>query len=534
MERQGGCTPVAAALEHAVARLASVREAIDRLNVFPVPDGDTGSNMLRTLEGTVRGLEGAPTDPRACGAHLARAALLAARGNSGVILAQILGSLLRALVAEEELAAAWMRGLAEAAVAARQAVLDPKPGTMLSVIEAAAAAPDPASALSAAAEAEARTPTQLAVLAQAGVVDSGGAGLVVVLEAMSEALGLAEAPCDHPWLASTPVVSPAVPDLSEAALEARTTATSARFEVMFSLEAPASHVEALRSVWAGIGDSIVVVGDGTVWRCHVHTSDLATAIQAGIDAGRVRDLAITDLEEQVEEAAWVQRAEPAPAALPRETAVVAVGLGEGIVRLFRSFGVAAVVAGGQGANPSIGELVEAIEHAGAKRVLVLPNNANILATAKAAVGLTDVEVVVVPTVHLVQGFAALMAYDPESPLDENERRMSEAARRVRWGEVTMAVREGRYAQGAFDAGSYIGIADSGIVSVGATPEDALVGLVRALVDDESEILTVFVGEQGSGERLASVLEQLRAELSDLEVEQLEGGQPVYPYLLGVE
>ncbi len=534
--RQEECARIAQAISSALRSLAAVREAVDRLNVFPVPDGDTGSNMVRTLEGMARTLEEfeARGDGGDCGTVAARGALLAARGNSGVILAQILGALVRSLSDEGVSAASWMRGLRAAAAGARSAVLSPKPGTMLSVIEAASCAADPAEAIAAARRAEERTPTQLAVLAQAGVVDSGGAGLVVVLEAMSAALGFGTPVGPYPWLEAAPLPLASVADLSSSELEDAGGGEDLRFEVMFSLEAPERQVEALRVVWAGLGDSIVVVGDGSVWRCHVHTNELAAAIQAGIDAGRVRDLSVSDLSEQVEEVAWVQAAPRAPLANPPQTAVVAVGLGEGIARLFRSFGVAAIVAGGQGSNPSIGELSDAVLSTRSKRVIVLPNNANILATAKAMLSVVDAEVSVIPTVHVVQGFAALMAYDPESSLEENEARMAEAARRVRWGEVTRALRDGTTNAAQFHAGDAIGIAQDGIVASGTTPESALEALCEYLLGADGEILTVLVGDQADRSAAVECLERVQARHEGLEVEVLDGGQPLYPYLVGVE
>lgn len=534
-ERQSTCAWLTQAVEAAAGALASVRDAVDRLNVFPVPDGDTGSNMLRTLEGMIEAARRAETeDCSEFAGTVARGALLAARGNSGVILAQILGSLVRELVGEDDLARRWMRGLGAAAASARAAVLDPKPGTMLSVIDAAAQARDPAGAIQAAREAEERTPTQLAVLAAAGVVDSGGAGLVVVLEAMSAALGLTTSIGPYPWLSDIAVPVASVRDLSGAELEASSHEDELRYEVMFSLEAPERQVDALRVVWAGIGDSIVVVGDGGVWRCHVHTNDIAAAIQGGIDAGRVRDLSVTDLREQTNEVAWVRDAPPAAELTPPATAVVAVGTGSGIARLFRSFGVSSIVAGGQGANPSIAELVDAVRSTHAKQVVVLPNNANILATASAMVGLVDAEVAIVPTVHLVQGFSALMSYDPESGLSENERRMTEAARRVRWGEVTVAVREGTWHGGKFDAGAAIGISDEGIVAVGPDAEAVLAGLCERLIELGGEIVTVIVGEQGHRDGVEATLASVLDGHAGVELEVLEGGQPLYPYLLGVE
>jgi DAK2 domain fusion protein YloV len=524
---------VCAALRRALEHLGQRAGAIDRLNVFPVPDGDTGQNMYRTLAAAVKGAEeGADDLARAIG----RSALLGARGNSGVILSQIVSALVVELLSEGPLEEGWCRGLARASEAARAAVLNPMPGTILSVLAAGAGVErcDAETTLRAMREALERTPLQLEVLARAGVVDSGGAGLVVIMDALGEALGLTgPSPESYPWLARAA-------DLAEAVLTDGSACggegapEQLRFEVMFSLEAAEPQVQAMKTVWAGLGDSIVVVGGDGLYRAHIHTNEIGPAIEAGIEAGRVADLSVTDLEAQIDEVGWVAdelREAPAEAVSSR---VVAVAVGRGVARLFRSFGVSSLVAGGQGRNPSIGELRDAILATSADEVLVLPNNANVQAAAQSVAALVDKRVAVIPTVNVLEGFAALIAYDPESSLDENIARMTDAARQMVVGEVTRAMRAGTARTGSFEAGWFIGLGPGGILTASTVLAEAVLGLASELVGPDAEILTLLVGEDADPETTRQVEEELQVRWPELTIEVLDGGQPLYPYLLGVE
>ena len=538
----GRCRLIADGLRLAGEGLALHEEAVNRLNVFPVPDGDTGTNMLRTLKGAIA--EATSADCESLVARVSKAALLGARGNSGVILSQIIHALVLAVYAEPELESGWLSGLKTAAKAAREAILSPQAGTMLTVIEAASDGTSILSSLSLARVALEHTPEQLEVLRRAGVVDSGGAGLVIVLEAMAQAMGEAlPEHGDYPWLvAAASVPQASIPDLSGAELTEHNTAEIMGYEVMFSLEASAVSMDAMRILWSGIGDSIVVVGNGGIYRCHIHTNSIGEAIEAGIEAGRVSGISVTDLREQVAEAAWVvsagtggteaQRSQRSQR--PQRTAVVAVASGEGLSRLFRSFGVTSIVVGGQSYNPSTAEILEAVEGEVAQGVIVLPNNSNVQATAQAALTLYGGRAAIIPTVHVIEGFSALMAFDPGSDLETNTRRMADSARHVRWGEVTNAVRSGTFPGGAFGAGSFIGLSAAGIASASSELGEALWRLIESLVDPESEILTLIEGE--SADRAVSVVvrDRCAAAFEGLSIEILSGGQPLYPYLVGVE
>ncbi|MHB1973369.1 MAG: DAK2 domain-containing protein [Acidimicrobiales bacterium] len=538
--------------------LARHQSAINRLNVYPVPDGDTGTNMLLTLGSVVDEVgplesvgAGAPAMQLVCAA-VAHGSLMGARGNSGVILCQVLRGLVgplatapEGLVGAGEIAA----GLADGAAAARQAVLRPVEGTMLSVADAAAAAAGEAvraqlglaavlgSARAAAVSALWRTPEQLPVLAKAGVVDAGGAGFLLLLDAFGEvvtgeAAGGLELPPDVlATLASGAGEPQSVP-------AAGTEGVELRYEVMYLLDAPDEAIPAFKEVWAGVGDSIVVVGGSGLWNCHIHTDDIGAAIEAALDAGRPREIRVTDLVEQVEEEEWVRRAETStvdePSGPPPVTSVVAVATGDGVRRIFRSLGVGLTVAGGQSMNPSTAEILAALEAVPAGEVVLLPNNSNIIPVAEQAALRSTKRVRVVPTRGVQEGFAALLEYDPQASVDENAVTMTDAASRIVAGEVTRAVRAADSPVGAISAGDFIGLSRSGVESVAATLAEATCKLIDRLVGPGHEIVTMIEGEGSSVAERRKVTEWIRAEHPELSVERHSGGQPLYPFLLSVE
>ncbi|WP_276963031.1 DAK2 domain-containing protein [Ferrimicrobium acidiphilum] len=531
---------VARGLRAARAGLERHCAAIDRLNVFPVPDGDTGHNMLATLTAGVVALDQLDDlDSPDWHRTIAKATLLGARGNSGVILSQILQAVLQALTSDVALEDAWHQALAEGSRAATSAVLSPKQGTILSVIAAGAVAEVGTirESLAAMRRALLATPEQLEVLARAGVVDSGGAGLIVVLESLAEALGVEVDDAGlYPWLDHAGDITDAVlPDLSTVELESAGE-SEMRFEVMFSLESGEQQIEAMKTVWSGIGDSIVVVGAEGVYRCHIHTNEIGPSIEAGIQAGRVSDINVTDLIHQIDELSWVSDglSLPATAVHDQQTAVVAVAAGAGVARLFKSFGVQSVVVGGQGKNPSIKELLDAVESANSSSVLLLPNNSNIQAAAQSVVSLVDKQVEIIPTLNVLEGFSALMAFDPESDRATNLARMTEAARRVAWGEVTTAVRAGTYEHGSFRVGSYIGLSADGIRAADDDLETVVLALLASLVHEGSEIVTLLVGEGVDAHLASTISRSVEESYPQLTVEVLHGDQPLYPFLVGVE
>ena len=534
---------------------------INRLNVYPVPDGDTGTNMALTLESVVSELEGVDGEAgilEICKA-IGHGSLMGARGNSGVILSQLLRGM------SERMGGAGDGGvgpdllvdaIAHAAELARRAVVRPVEGTILTVASAAAEGAGAAlgsgllavleSARGEAADALARTPEMLPVLAQAGVVDAGGSGFLLLFDAFL--LVLDGRPLPEP-------AGVAAPDLSalNGHLGSGTgphdghghdvhAAGDLRYEVMYMLTAHDDAIDAFKEVWAGIGDSIVVVGGEGLWNCHIHTNDVGAAVEAGVDAGRPSRIRVTDLDEQVEEERWVRESVGEPGAGPSiegtgptpTTSVVAVVSGDGIGRIFRSLGVHHLVVGGQTMNPATADLVKAVESIGSAEVLILPNNKNIQPVAEQVDALSEKTVRVVETGSIVEGFAALLAYDPAADAVTNLESMATSAARVVPAEVTRAVRDSVTDAGEVHEGDYIGISRDGVVAIA----DNVVLCTRLLLDrlltGSHELVTLIEGEEARKADTRRIEEWLSEEHPDVAIEVHQGGQPLYPYLLGIE
>ena len=329
------------------------------------------------------------------------------------------------------------------------------------------------------------------------------------------------------------------PDLSEGGLHA---VGDLRYEVMYLLAAPDDSIEGFKDVWAGIGDSIVVVGGDGMWNCHIHTDDVGGAIEAAIEIGRPQRIRVTDLEEQVEEERWVRENVGAPGAGPSvegmgpvpTTSVVAVVSGDGIGRIFRSLGVHHLVVGGQTMNPATADLVKAVESVGSGEVVILPNNKNIRPVADQVDALTDKTVRVVATGSTVEGFAALLAYDPAARADTNAAAMAESAARVVPAEVTKAVRDSTTDAGEVREGDYIGISRDGVVAIADNVVVCTRLLLSRLLEDSHELVTLIEGEGARVADTRRIEEWLSEEHPDVALEVHQGGQPLYPYLLGIE
>ena len=527
--------------------LRSHQEAVNRLNVYPVPDGDTGTNMALTLESVVSALDGADDMAATCKA-ISHGSLMGARGNSGVILSQVLRGISDCCKSTPAADATDIADALEAAsAAAYQAVMRPVEGTILTVVRASAAgareAADQGKALvdvldaarTAAAVALEETPELLPVLKQAGVVDAGGAGFVLFLDALLHVAASRPLPEPPP---AEPVVAGAKPIAHEVDAAHHDSVSDLRYEVMYFLEAPDATIPAFKDVWAGIGDSIVVVGGDGIWNCHIHTDDIGAAIEAALDCGRPRKIRVTDLMEQVEEERWVREAAQAPEDEAEQervpTAVVAVATGEGLRRIFRSLGVQQIVAGGQSMNPSTAQILEAVEKAPADQVVVLPNNKNIIPVAEQVDPLTDKTVRVVKTTGIAQGFAALLDYDPYATADDNAESMWAQAERVVSGEVTRAVRDSSSDAGPINEGDWLGLSSKRIESVAPTLGDAATQLLDKLVTDEHELVTIIEGEGASAADTRRITEWLAEHRPDVGSEVHHGGQPLYPYLFSIE
>ncbi len=546
--------------------LRSHRELINRLNVYPVPDGDTGTNMALTLESVTDELDGldSPDLDATCRA-IAHGSLMGARGNSGVILSQLLRGLSDGLNCPTgrpgpiELSEA----LTIADKLARDAVMRPVEGTILTVARGAAEGARSAAeagrplvevveaSRAEAADALARTPSLLPVLEQAGVVDAGGTGFLLLLDAMltvvdGRAMPLPPEPPDTVFGPLNPeapgMAAPSLHGSDDAADAAQRALAGLRYEVMYLLEAPDETIPSFKEVWAGIGDSIVVVGGDGLWNCHIHTDDIGAAIEASLDAGRPRNLRVTDLIEQVEEERWVREAADTvgsgPSAIrpgpPPTTGVVAVATGDGIGRIFRSLGVQGLIAGGQSMNPSTAELVDAVESVRSTSVIILPNNGNIRAVAERVDDLTEKSVWVVPTDTIAEGFAALLAYDPEAEGAVNAETMEASARSVVAGEVTRAVRDSDSRMGPITAGDWLGLSRNGIEVVADSLAGAACSLLEALVDESHALVTIIEGEGSGAADTRRITEWLRDHRPDVETEVHHGGQPLYPYLFSIE
>jgi hypothetical protein len=520
--------------------LTSHREVINRLNVFPVPDGDTGTNMALTVDSVLAELGQRQDDSLAATTHaIAHGSLMGARGNSGVILSQLLRGLVADFAGERVNAKQLASALEHADELARQAVARPIEGTILSVARAGAkgarANDANLTALVRGARDQARvalayTPEQLPVLKEAGVVDSGGSGLALFFDALCHVVAgdpLPEAPSVESLQAPPVAAQPhggAVDEL--------------RYEVMYLLDADDAKMHDFRRVWEGLGDSIVIVGGDGLYNCHIHTDDVGAAIEAALDAGRPRQIRVTDLAEQVLEERWVREAhamdEPDDAGPPPTTAVVAVVVGEGVGRIFRSLGVRQLVRGGQSMNPSTADLVAAVNATGADQVVILPNNKNIVAVAEQVDALVDARVVVVATKSIVEGFAALLNYDPDASGEENQHAMRESASNVVAGEVTRAVRDTATAAGEVRVGDWIGLSADGVVSIADSLVGASAQLLERIIRPEHELLTIIEGDGSSPADTRRLSDLLADEHPALAVEVHHGGQPLYPYYFGFE
>lgn len=532
---------IAAVIRRYHESLSEYREALNELNVYPVPDGDTGTNMTLTVGSVIDAMD---SDGSMHGVTeaLITGSLMGARGNSGVILSQILRGLSDTFRAGEEVGVSEMvEALDRASEAAYEAVQRPVEGTILTVLRMAAeAARDtetgPGSTVATllrhvyerAVEALESTPDLLPVLKQAGVVDAGGAGFLLLLASFlevvtGEAVVLPErvlrAHADLSALQRSP--TPSVADL--------------RYEVMYLIETDDVGISRLRERWSDLGDSIVVVGGENTWNCHIHTDMIGRAIEAGIAVGTPRNISVTDLFEQSGNAAHHSLFEAHPSVVTAPIGVVSVVAGAGLVGVFAQLGVQGVVTGGQTMNPATEELLAVVDGVSADVVVVLPNNKNIVPVAEQLDALTLKTVTVVPTRSIQQGIAAMFGYDPtDSDLRSTTEDMAAAASSIVTGEITRAVRDANIDYGTIRKGDWLGIADGTIVVADADLETTLRGLVASVMMPGAELLTLYIGE-GANQATTKALEAWLAELHPrMEVSVVAGGQPVFPYLVAIE
>jgi uncharacterized protein len=521
---EGPLAPARALVGAALAALEASRERIDDLNVYPVPDGDTGTNMTLTVRAVRDALAGSTATVREDVAHeVARACLMGARGNSGVILSQLVRGATEVLGAETNLA----RTLRAASDAGYAAVREPQEGTILTIArelaeraESLAADLSPGDALGELVRhgeaALARTPEQLPVLREAGVVDAGGAGLLELVRGIAASVR-GEA------LPAPPAYDAAVPgDAVHQEL------SRFRYCTSFFVEGEDADPEALERELGKIGDSLLVVGSRGAVKIHVHTDEPGRALALGTAVGVVDNVDVKNMHAQIAEREERLTAELGETA---RAAVVAVCAGDGNAKLFRSLG-ALVVEGGQTMNPPTSELLAALESAAADEVVLLPNNRNVLLAAEQAAGEASRPAVVVPTETMQAGLAALLAFDPSKAVAENAREMDDAAERVRAGSVTQASRTATVDGVAVAEGEYLGLVDGHAVAAGAGLDAVANEVLSRLLAEPADVLTILVGADGPDP--ATLRERIEAAHPELEVEIVDGGQPHYPLLFGAE
>ena len=534
--------------------LDSKKDWINELNVFPVPDGDTGTNMSMTIMSAAKEVSSL-TEPTmaALSKAISSGSLRGARGNSGVILSQLFRGFCKVIKEYDELDVTIVcEAFQKAVETAYKAVMKPKEGTILTVAKGAA---DKALELAEQTDdlvffadevikhAEYvlnQTPEMLPVLKQAGVVDSGGQGLVQVLKGANDALLGKE--IDY----SIEGVS------SGASTEKITAETEAEIkfgyctEFIIVLNNPLSDKEELKykAFLESIGDSIVVVADDEIVKTHVHTNDPGLALQEALKHGSLSRIKIDNMREEHQEKlikeseklAKEQAAEEQKAKEPeKEMGFVSVSIGEGMNEVFKGLGVDYIIEGGQTMNPSTEDMLNAIEKVNAKNVFILPNNKNIIMAANQAVSLVeDKQIIVIPTKTIPQGITALVNYIPDHSVEENKEQMMAEIENVKTGQVTYAVRDTEIDGKTIKQDDYMGIGDKSILAVGKDLKQTTLEMVDAMVDEDSAIVSIYFGSESSEEKAEGIASAIEEKYPDVEVEVNDGGQPIYYYVISVE
>lgn len=546
--------------------LEAKKEWINELNVFPVPDGDTGTNMTMTIMSAAAEVSSLGTDPDM--ADLAKAissgSLRGARGNSGVILSQLFRGFTRGISKHKELDTIVLcDALQKAVETAYKAVMKPKEGTILTVAKGAA---DKAMEMIGETDDLAvfmdevirhadyvlsKTPEMLPVLKQAGVVDSGGQGLVTVLKGAYDALTGKEVDYTIENVSSTADVV----KISQQAEQDIKFGYCTEFIIV--LNQPLKEKEELdfKAFLDSIGDSIVVVADDEVTKVHVHTNDPGLAIQRALTYGSLSKIKIDNMREEHQEklikdaqkVAAEQKAEDEErrskqdaiaekSQMPKkDMGFVSVSIGEGINEIFKGLGADYIIAGGQTMNPSTEDVLNAIEEVNAENIFILPNNKNIILAANQAASLIEEKnVFVIPTKTVPQGITALINFMPDSSAEENAQRMAEELSNVKSGQVTYAVRDTLIDDKAIKQGDYMGIGDSAILSVGKDMESVTKDMVAEMVDEDSAIISIYYGEEVKEAAAQKLGAELEEQYPECEIEVHFGGQPIYYYVISVE
>ena len=541
--------------------LETKKEWINELNVFPVPDGDTGTNMTMTIMSAAREVTslGDQPDMESICKAISSGSLRGARGNSGVILSQLFRGFTKRIKEEKVITIPVLAEACERAVeTAYKAVMKPKEGTILTVAKGAA---DKAKELVAdgATDMESfigevieharyvlsQTPEMLPVLKQAGVVDSGGQGLVEVLQGAYDAYLGKEIDLDFVAPAGNRPSAGMAPNMDVQADADIKFGYCTEFIIMLEKEFTLKMEMDFKGFLESIGDSIVCVADDDVVKVHVHTNDPGLAIQRALTYGALSNMKIDNMrlehqeklfKEAEKEAAQAAQAEPeAPAEPPKDYGFIAVSVGEGVNEIFRSLGVDYIIEGGQTMNPSTADILDAVDKVNAKTIFVLPNNKNIILAANQAAELTtDKDLLVIPTKTIPQGITAVINFVAECSADENEEAMIEAIKTVSTGQVTYAVRDTVIDDKEIKKDDFMGIGDSGILSVGTDMLAVAADTIAQMVTEDSELISIYYGSDVNEADAEAFRETIEENYPDYDVELQYGGQPIYYYVMSVE
>ena len=521
--------------------LQNNKDLVDKLNVFPVPDGDTGTNMSLTISYAIKELSKVENDDITnVGKALSKGSLMGARGNSGVILSQIIRGIAKSVEGKETLNVVDLaNALKNGSDTAYKAVIKPIEGTILTVVrESGEYALQIAKedmdmieflelVVAKANESLNKTPELLKALKEAGVVDSGGKGLVLIYEGMLSSLKGNDIESVEGGASSNVEVN----------VEQNISTEDIKFQYCteFILESNKVDDLTIRERFMKYGDSLAVVGDEGVIKVHVHTNDPGLAIQEALSYGQLLTIKIDYMTLQHENKVLNETAQTKEVPVEeKEYGFIATSMGEGLAQIFKDFGVDYIIEGGQTMNPSTEDFMKAIESLNAKNIIILPNNSNIIMAANQAKELSDKNIVVIPTKNVSQAFATLVTFDADSSIEENEASMMEALSSVKSGQVTYAVRDTVINDVEVKEGNIIGIAEGKLLSAGDKVDEITTDLVEKLVDEDSAIITLFYGEDTSKEEAEALRDALEEKFEDIDVELHYGGQPLYYYLISVE
>jgi DAK2 domain fusion protein YloV len=515
---------------------------IDALNVFPVPDGDTGTNMMLTMRSTMEEAFRAPDNSAAGVAEaMAKGALMGARGNSGVILSQVWRGMAEGLAGKESFTTADFAGaLEQASVAAYKGISNPVEGTMLTVIkEAAAVARSQVSGgdedvisvleatVAAARDSVANTPNLLRVLREAGVVDAGGQGIYTIFEG---ALRYLRGEAELMRLRKPQIIISELPHTTP--LQETTVVDEVPYGYCteFMLKGGKLNTGVIKKRLEHKGESLIVVGDDETVRIHIHTLDPGSIVHWATKLGTVHQVSIRNMDEQHRDFLEMQK-ERVPTA---DTAVITVASGDGLHDVFASLGAAGVIQGGQTMNPSTKDILHAVESALSEKIIILPNNKNIILTAQQVQSLTQKQVKVVPTTTVPQGVVALLAFDYEADLPTNVRIMENAIATVKTIEITRSVRSTKVNGLKIKRKQPIGLLDGELVAAGISNTDVFNQVISKMDMDSAEVVTIYQGEEAGAEEAEQIRAGITEKYSQIQVELVRGGQPHYSYIISVE